>query len=268
MKIIAADDEKPALEGLIDSIKKACPDADIQGFRYAADALEYARSHACDVAFLDIEMAGTNGVRLAESLKKINPEINIIFATGYGCYRDVAFEMHASGYVTKPVTPQKVAEELRELRYPVSESKRLRVQAFGNFEAYCDGAPLVFRYAKSKELFAYLVDRRGALCTVGEMAAILFEDDNGHETYFKSIRSDLLKTLQAKGLEGAIAKSRGMLGIVPDYTDCDYFDFIKGKASGRNAYRGEYMSQYSWAEATHASIEERYRRLTDAADKN
>lgn len=261
MRIIAVDDERLALEGLIDSIRAAQPKAEVTGFRYAPEALEYARRNVCDVAFLDIEMAGINGVGLAEELKKINPGVNIIFATGYGCYRDVAFDMHASGYVVKPITPQKIAKELAELRNPVAEGKRLRVQAFGNFEVYCDGVPLSFKYAKSKELFAYLIDRRGALCSVGEMMAILFEEDKGHETYFKSIRGDLLRTLQAKDLEGVIVKSRGMLGVLPEEIDCDYFDFNEGKTCGISAYRGEYMAQYSWAEFTHAALDERYRRL-------
>lgn len=263
MKIIAVDDERLALEGLTDSIKAAEPKADVKGFRYAAEALEYAESNFCDVAFLDIEMAGMNGVGLAERLKKNNPKINIIFTTGYGCYRDVAFDMHVSGYVVKPITPQKVAKELSDLRNPVENSKRVRVQAFGNFEVYCDGIPLAFKYVKSKELFAYLVDRRGALCTVGEMKAILFEDDKGHETYFKSIRSDLLKTLQIKGCESILAKSRGMLGIVPEEIDCDYFDFNEGRACGINAYRGEYMAQYSWAEFTHAAVDEWYNQINN-----
>lgn len=263
MEIIAVDDERLALEGMVESIKIAEPKSQVKGFRYPAEALEYVNGNACDVAFLDIEMAGMNGVELAERLKKINPKINVIFTTGYGCYRDVAFDMHVSGYLVKPITPEKITRELAELRNPVPASKRVRVQAFGNFEVYCDGVPLAFKYAKARELFAYLVDRKGALCSVGEMMAILFEDDKGHETYFKSIRSDLLKTLQTNGCESVLVKSRGMLGIRPDEIDCDYFDFNEGKACGINAYRGEYMAQYSWAEFTHAALEERYRRMNN-----
>ena len=261
MRIIAVDDERLALEGLIDSIKEAKPAAEVVGFRYASDALTYAENNVCDVAFLDIEMAGMNGVGLACELKKINPKINIIFSTGYGHYRENAFDIHASGYIVKPITKEKVEAELSDLRNPVAEGNRIKVQTFGNFEVLCDGVPLSFKYAKSKELFAYLVDRKGALCTVGEMMAILFEDDTGHETYFKSIRNDLLKTLQQKGCDGVTVRSRGMLGIIPDEIDCDYFDFIEGKEVGIKAYQGEYMAQYSWAEYTHAALEEKYKKL-------
>ena len=44
---------------------------------------------------------------------------------------------------------------------------RLRVQTFGNFEVFYDGKPVHFRRRRTKELFAYLIDRRGAGSTMG-----------------------------------------------------------------------------------------------------
>ena len=108
MRIIAVDDEKLALESLSRAIKAIVTEDEVVSFRYAEDALEYARENACDIAFLDIEMVGMSGVELAAELKKYNSEINIVFCTGYGNYRDAAFELHASGYLMKPITPEKV----------------------------------------------------------------------------------------------------------------------------------------------------------------
>jgi two-component SAPR family response regulator len=97
MKIIAVDDEKIALQGLILSIQKSAPNAEIYGFRHTGEAIAHMEKDPCDVAFLDIEMKGMNGVTVAEKLKAINPDVNIIFATGFGSYRDAAFDLHASG---------------------------------------------------------------------------------------------------------------------------------------------------------------------------
>ena len=116
MNIIAVDDERLALQALLDAIKKADSASSIAGFLYAEDALEFAEANLVDVAFLDVEMADISGVELARRLKRINPDINIIFATGFGEYRDSAFELHASGYLTKPITEEKVKKELAELR--------------------------------------------------------------------------------------------------------------------------------------------------------
>lgn len=249
MKIIAVDDEIIALEGLLDIIRDVVPDAEVNGFEYPEDALEFAELHGCNIAFLDVEMVGMSGVELAEQLKLCNPDINIIFATGFDEYRKEAYDLHASGYLTKPITADKVKRELDDLRRPIPRPRRLRVQTFGNFEVYIDNCPVAFKYSKTKELLAYLVDRRGALCTIGELQAVIFEDDDGHETYMKSLRRDLLETLEAAGFGNVIACQRGKLGVVPDHLQCDYYDWCDGKHIGI-VWQGEYMKQYSWGEYT------------------
>lgn len=254
MKILAVDDEIIALEGLVKSIKEADNSAPVYSFRFADEAIKFMETNTCDVAFLDIEMYGINGVSLANILLKMNPNINIIFSTGYGNYRDVAFDIHASGYIVKPITPEKVKKELLNLRRPVNETKKLQINVFGNFEVYFDGNPLKFKYSKSKELLAYLVDRRGALCTVGELIAILFEGDKGHDTYFKSIRKDLIDTLTYIGCIDAVNIQHGKLGINKDNVYCSYFDLLDGKVKLEDVYHGEYMTQYSFSEYTNANL--------------
>ena len=161
MRIIAVDDEKLALDALLGSIRKAAPEAEIYGFNDAAEALNFLKDQPCEVAFLDVEMPEMNGVELAKRMKMIYPNINIIFSTGYDQYRGVAFGLHASGYLTKPILPEDVRWELEDLRRPVQlpVTKRIRVQAFGNFEVFLDGLPVRFKYERTKEMLAYLVDR-------------------------------------------------------------------------------------------------------------
>ena len=254
MIVIAVDDERYALENLVDSIRQASPDAQIHRFRHPDDALDFAKENYADVAFLDVEMVSMNGVELAERLKLHHPDINIIFSTGYGHYRDAAFELHASGYLTKPITSEKVKRELENLRRPVRQPKRVKIRAFGNFEVYLDGHPISFKYSKTKEMLAYLVDRKGALCTNGEIMAILFEDDNGHDAYFRSLRKDLTDVLDSAGCGEILNQQRGRIGIVQEMVDCDYFSWCNGSRSGGNAYQGEYMTQYSWGEYTNALL--------------
>ena len=254
MKIIAVDDEKIALELLSSAIKAIVTEDEVESFRYPEDALEYVKENSCDIAFLDIEMAGMSGVALAEELKKYNSEINIVFCTGYGEYRGAAFDLHASGYLMKPITPEKVKRELENLRRPIFEKKRLTVQTFGNFEVYLDGKPIAFKYRRTKELLAYLVDRVGAMCTVGEIIGILFGNESGREDYFQKLRRDLLSTLEDVGCEKAIVHKRGMLGVVVSEIQCDYYDYLSNKKNAASSYFGEYMSQYSFAEYTNAQL--------------
>jgi two-component SAPR family response regulator len=254
MIVIAVDDERIALDHLVESIQQASPNAQIHRFRYPEDALAFAKENNVDVAFLDVEMIGMNGVELAERLKLYHPDINIIFSTGYGHYRDAAFELHASGYLTKPITPEKVRKELDDLRRPVRNPKRVQIRTFGNFEVYLDGSPINFKYSKTKEMLAYLVDRRGALCTNGEIIATLFEDDNSHEAYLRSLRKDMTDVLEAAGCGDILSQQRGRIGIVPERVECDYFSWYSGSPSAESSYNGEYMTQYSWGEFTNAML--------------
>lgn len=253
MRIMALDDEEMALGALTDAISEAAPEAELAAFLRAEEALDHAGSHPCDAAFLDVEMAGMSGMTLAERLRRLKPDMNIIFVTGYDSYRGGAFDLHASGYLKKPVTARKVRAELEDLRYPVAPARRVRIRTFGNFEVYLDGKPLMFRYSRTRELLAYLVDRQGALCAVGEVAGVLFEDGEPHDVYLRRLCRDLTATLEAAGCGDVIDRRWGRLGIVPEKVDCDYFDWNAGRRTGC-PYRGEYMAQYSWAEYTNAML--------------
>ena len=255
MKILVVDDEELALDGAVSAVLEVAPAAAVSGFQDAEDALAFARENgAIDIAVLDVEMAGCNGIALAQQLKEINPSINVIFATGYTEYCDTAFELHASGYLLKPITAAKVRKELEDLRYPVAQEKRICVQCFGNFEVYMDGVPLRFKYERTKEMLAYLVDRKGALCSNGELVEVLFGDDKNHDVYLRSLRKDLMDTLSAGNCGQVIVQQRGRLGIIPGEISCDYYDWCNG---GRTAgtYAREYMSQYSWGEYTNGILQ-------------
>lgn len=255
MKILAVDDEKIALEGLISAIREVEPSAEIWGFRKVSQVLEFYSKQVCDVAFLDIQMRTMSGIELAKRLKLITPQVNIIFATGYGDYREDAFEMHVSGYLTKPITPDKIRTELDNLRYPpaIRQTKRVEIVTFGNFEIYVDRKPLRFKYDKTKELLAYLVDRKGAYCGNAEIMSILWEDEC-RASYLGNLKKDLADVLKESGCQNVINTGRGRIRIDEEKVSCDYFDWCEGKAAALNRYHGEYMAQYSWAEFTNAEL--------------
>lgn len=258
MTILAVDDEELMLDRLCRCIREAEPDADLTAYKSSSEALRYIQEHEVNVAFLDIQMRKMTGMDLARELKLRRPSVNIIFVTGYHDYiYQAVSEIRCSGYLIKPVTTEQVITELHNLRHPIAgkASARLRIQCFGNFEVFVDGKALNFSLAKSKELLAYLVDRNGAMCTNGEITAILWEDDEEHYSYLKKIKRDLMNTLKAVNCEGIINSQRGRIGIARNQIECDYYQWLEGTATGINAYHGEYMMQYSWAEVTKPYLE-------------
>ena len=262
MRILALDDEKIALEGLVKSIREAEPTAEVLGFKKASEAMEYFQHNPCDIVFLDIQMRSVNGVTLAKEMKLLHPQVNIIFATGYSDYLEAAFAMHASGYLIKPITTKKVRAELDDLRHPVEpvSGKRVTIYTFGNFEVYVDGKPLLFKYERTKEMLAYLVDRQGAFCSNAEIMSALWEDER-RTSYLGNLKKDLLDTLREKNCESIVETGWNKLRIEPEQVECDYFAWMEGSPLGINRYRGEYMSQYSWAEFTNARIFEEQQQL-------
>lgn len=247
MKILLVDDEKLQLIRLEESVKKVLLDSEIFSYTNPTKALEENKDTIFDIAFLDIEMPMMNGIMLAKALKSINPKINIIFVTAYDHYALDALKLRASGYVFKPVNANKIKSEVEGLRYPVTLEvhNKLQVKCFGNFEVFVNKEPLKFSYSKSKEVFAYLVDREGSAINVNELNAVLWEED--HKSYLRNLISDIQKTLKEAGVEDVFYKRHNECYIDPDKIDCDAYEYKKNNPDAIRLYRGEYMIQYSWA---------------------
>lgn len=253
MNIIAVDDEQDALEQLERAIGRAAEGAQIHSFASSVDALAYAKENAVDVAFLDIEIREIDGISLAKNLKAIYPRINIIFVTGYLRYMKTAFDIHVSGYVMKPINPERVAEELNNLRSPVKKDElRVYVKCFGNFCVYIDEEPLLFSREKPKELLAYLVHKRGTPVSNAEIAATLWEDQPytlSVQSNTRNVISRLMKILKAAGIAHILCKGWNTLAIDTRMIACDYYFYLESPDKSRFVYTGQYMSEYSWAES-------------------
>lgn len=255
MRAISVDDEKFILEDFVEMLENMPEIDEVKGFTDADEAYEYVKNNHVDVAFLDIHMRGIGGIELAGMIKEVDANINIVFLTAYSEYSMDAMKLHASGYLLKPVCEEDVRKELSDLRNPVVEKqKRLKAQCFGNFELYIDNVPCTFKYAKTKELLAYLIDRRGAYVSNGEILSTLWEDREvtiSLENYLRNLIGDLRSILKSVDMESAILKKKGMIAIHTDAFDCDYYKWLEGD---RSSFVGEYMSQYSWSEYTLAGI--------------
>lgn len=260
MKAIAVDDEPLVLGLLVKTIKEAEPDCEVCGFQKPSEALDaIAGGLRPDVAFLDIEIFGMNGLELAKKIRELSCGAKIIFVTGYPQYALEAYSVHAKGYLLKPVSKERMREELDELKaLPPNEHGRIRVQTFGNFEVFVDGVPLRFSHAKTKELLAYLIDRRGASANTGELCAVLWEnkpDTVSVRSHLRTLIADLTRRLAELGAKDILVKSRNSFAINCGNVDCDLYRFLCRDTEAVNAYRGEYMAQYSWAEMTLGALE-------------
>ena len=255
MRVICVDDEKL----LADHVTKLCRDLpaidEAVSFSNPFAALEWLDEHTADLALLDIDMPGMNGMELAVRIKEKRPQTAIVFLTGYSQYAVDAFRLHVSGYLLKPVDPERLKAEVDYAFSGRRSDSQARVEArtFGNFDLLVNGTPVLFRQAKCKELLAYLVDRQGSSVTRAEAFAILWGDrlyDRPMQKQFDVIIRSLRETLKENGVEEIFEIKGGMLRIHPQRIDCDLFRFCNGDVSALNAYQGEYMNGYPWASMT------------------
>ena len=119
MTIICVDDHPIMLKGLAKSIQEMVPNAIVGACSGADEAMEFAKEHGCDVLISEIELAGVDGLTLAQNMKKLNSKVNIIFLTV--CdekeYAKEVMKIKPSGYLVKPANKEQLTFELSNLRY-------------------------------------------------------------------------------------------------------------------------------------------------------
>lgn len=262
MYIIGVDDRRPIVTMLKRILEKIDPEGEHRFYTDPFRVLEEL-DKPIEVAFLDVEMPGMDGIELAKRIVKRYPLCNIIFLTGYTEYMPSAFELYASDYVLKPFSQKKIEESLQHLRHKTQDLSRrpVRVQCFGCFEVFVNGEPVKFKRQKSKELLAYIVDRRGALCSMDMLIGNLDPDHPADDTAKSKMRvylGDLCDTFAKLGVKDLVVKSGGTFGIHTDLLDCDYYRYLDGDPYAISHYMGEYMSQYSFAEETRAFLEMKF----------
>ena len=255
MIAIAVDDEALMLGALVAAIEASPDIREVASFSDCEEALAYAKSNPVDIAFLDINMRGLGGLALAEKIIDARPECKVVFCTGYEEYAIPAFKLHASGYLMKPIAAEDVQGEIDNIKGVLQKEKMLTVKCFGNFEVYAKDEKVVFKRLKSKELFAFLVDRNGAGMTAKQICAVLFPDDtddNKNAAYLRQLVLDLKNALKSVGAENVLCHETPCYRVDTSLIKCDYITHLE---TGKPEFRGEYMTQYSWAEETCAMLQ-------------
>ena len=201
--------------------------------------------------------ADAENFTLAAKLKDA-ADINYIFIADDTANAFDALRVKASGYILRPVTEESAAAELTQLRFPVNPSeKQIKIQCFGNFEVFSHGHIMKFSRSLSKEALAYLIDRRGAGCSVREICSVLWEDrpaDTNLKSQCRVILSGLKKDMENEGAGEVLYKSWNVWGVNMDKVSCDYYDYLRDRSRYADSFMGEYMMQYSWAELTRGSL--------------
>lgn len=127
MKLMVVEDEKVIRNGLLKHVPwQKLGVWEVQAAENGEKALELAETFHPDIVLSDIRMPGMSGIELCRTLREKYPEIEIIFSTGYADkeYLKVAIDLHAVGYVEKPVNANLLAENVKEAVKRVGERRK------------------------------------------------------------------------------------------------------------------------------------------------
>ena len=268
MRVVCVDDDRQTLQNTL-SLCRQMPQVEAaEGFSRARDALDWLEKNPVELAILDINMPEMNGLALARTIRERWGETGILFLTAHPQFAADAWAIHPTGYVVKPLSAERLAEELayaaqwqKRMGRPGAEH-RVEVKTFGNFDIFVDGSKVRFSRTKAKELLACLVDRRGIRMTRAEAFHLLWDGEEysrPKQKILDVIIRNLRTTLEEYRIGDVLELEQGTLRIVPEKLDCDYYRLLRGEDDAIREYQGEYMCAYAWASGTEGAIDSRLR---------
>ncbi|MBU5428066.1 response regulator [Tissierella pigra] len=268
MKVILIDDESIALD-LLRFKLSSYKDVNIVGsYTNPLEALKEVKKIQPDVIFLDIEMGEVNGLEVAELFTKELAAVEIVFITAYSKYAVDAFEINAIDYLLKPVQEKRLNKTIERLRQKTMGNHEietldngLKVNSFGTFQVLDSmDNPLIWRTQKSKELFAFLWNKKGEAISKMLIMDEIFPDKNLDKatTLLHTTIYQLRKNLEKLGYgNGIIYFNESYQLNVPIVSDVEILNKVLSlKEHGEEEikeilriYKGDFLGEegYLWA---------------------
>jgi two-component system LytT family response regulator/two-component system response regulator LytT len=122
---IVVDDERLACDE-ISFLLKEFPDIEVIGTgRNGLEALRLIEKLEPDLAFLDVQMPGLDGLAVIRKAKEMGLTLpHFILATAYDQYAVQAFRLEALDYLLKPVDKDRLTETVERIRRSVEQKQR------------------------------------------------------------------------------------------------------------------------------------------------
>lgn len=128
-KIMLADDEGIVIDSLKFIIEKEFgDDCVVEYAKTGRKVIELAENFRPDIAVMDIQMPGINGIEAMKEIRKNNPGIIFIVMSAYDKfdYAKEAIKLGVLEYITKPMEKNKIISVLRRAMEMIEKEREKR----------------------------------------------------------------------------------------------------------------------------------------------
>ena len=128
-KLLLADDEGIVTDSLKFIIEKKFPDKfEIRIAKTGRQVIEMSEGFRPDIAFMDIQMPGINGIEAMKELRKSNPSIVLIIMSAYDKfdYAREAINLNVLDYLNKPFNKEMITDVLKRAMAKIDEFREKR----------------------------------------------------------------------------------------------------------------------------------------------
>ncbi len=291
MKVLIVDDEQAMLLVMRRLLEKIDGIEIVGSFRTAEDALALARRETVDLAFVDIMIAGDNGLELARLMRAAQGTMEIVFVTSHSDFAYESFDVYPLDYMVKPISAKRLEQTItravaRKAAYrtrveplAVKEDNEpiVKVIGLGGLEVSSTTVGRVkWRASKSLELLAYLLVHRERSVAQSRIIEDLFPDRTlkSAKDYLNTAMYQLRSALHQHGLKVEIVYANEQYRLRFEQFDADFIAFeryvaglesidssnIEAALEWEARYAGDLFDNkhYIWAAAEQARLAEIY----------
>lgn len=191
MNTILIDDEQLELELLQNKITRLSNIEVIETFTDPHQGLIAVSKQEPDVLFLAISIPEVNWIKVTKQLKKMIPEMQIVFLATIDKYVLEAFDIQVDDFLLKPVEDDRLQKTIsklsknRKVQNPVYQPmigcfKKLHFFYYESDKGILD---VYWRTSKAREVFSYLLHKRGELVRKDVLVDLFWSESAAREAF-------------------------------------------------------------------------------------
>lgn len=123
IRLLVCDDDKYTVKVLSTIVKTIESVSEVYTAFSGEEAIDIIEKNLVDIALMDIDLPGIDGIEASRVIRAINPSLKIIFITAYRDYAFDSYELKASDYILKPIDFDRVKANISEIIKDINTQK-------------------------------------------------------------------------------------------------------------------------------------------------